>query len=162
MKGDIMQIRENVKIFMGNPPSKRIDFPREMGIFPRVKISLYSSFMLNSDRFIFRALQNIADRNGYRFQTHSYGWIIEISDPTRTFRLTGYTFDMNSTSGVLMARDKYASYVLLSSVLSDDILIPSAFVPCRWKEEFIGTEKQSIVQTFVQRYGFPLILKDMR
>lgn len=117
--------------------------------------------MLNSDRFIFRALKNIAERKGYCFQTHSYGWIIEIQDRVRTFRLTGYTFDVNRPSGVTMARDKYATYVLLSDILPPDILIPSTFVPCAWKEEFIGVSKATMVSDFTAKYAAPYILKDM-
>jgi D-alanine-D-alanine ligase-like ATP-grasp enzyme len=118
--------------------------------------------MLNSERFIYQALKNIAKRKGYSFQTYSFGWIVEIRDGTRTFRLTGYTFDINPSSGVSMAMDKYATHCLLEGVIPSGFLIPSAFVPGDWKAEFIGTTKSDIVEKFLSEHEYPLVLKDAR
>lgn len=59
-----------------------------------------------------------------------------------------------------MARDKYATHTLLEGIVSSNRIIPSAFVPCAWKEEFIGKKKMEIVREFTTKHAYPLVMKD--
>ncbi len=117
--------------------------------------------MLNTQRFLYLALESIAKRKGYDFSMSSYGWIVEIRDQNRIFRTNGYVFDINPPSGVLAAKDKYATHELVSQILPREHLIPSAFIPCSWKEEYIGITKQQILENFLKTHSFPMVFKEL-
>ncbi len=69
---------------------------------------------MSDERVIVRIVREIADKHGWKVQTYSDDWVIEISNNvTRTY-IYGYVLPNNNASVNYLAKDKSAMYDLLN------------------------------------------------
>ena len=67
----------------------------------------------NKDRFLIKALRQIAAERDIEFSTFSHNWIVQLRYNGLTHSIYGYNFDINPAAAALIANDKSALAAIL-------------------------------------------------
>ena len=62
----------------------------------------------------YKIIDEICKENNIKQKLLSYGWIRELKKDDKTCHIIGYQMDLNSANAYKIAKDKYATYAILS------------------------------------------------